>query len=173
MAYVLGAYIQKYDLKISSIKLLLLLVLVGVVTTAVTGLLLTASHSSAFISGFRLFFVTGFNASAYASAVLIFLLFRQWNFGNIKIINAIASTTFGVYLFHDSRAFRMYMWHDIINPAQWHGPKLVVGLFLTVIGIFVVGMFLDLLRQYVELLVKRIIDRIHLKQKQIDITEIV
>lgn len=173
LAYVLGAYIQKYDLKISSIKLLLLLVLVGVVTTAVTGLLLTASHSSAFISGFRLFFVTGFNASAYASAVLIFLLFRQWNFGNIKIINAIASTTFGVYLFHDSRAFRMYMWHDIINPAQWHGPKLVVGLFLTVIGIFVVGMFLDLLRQYVELLVKRIIDRIHLKQKQIDITEIV
>lgn len=114
LAYVLGAYVQKYDLKVSNVKLVLLLILVGVLTTAVTGLLLTASHSSAFISGFRLFFVTGFNVSA----LIIFLLFRQWNFGNIKIINTIVSTTFSVYLFHDSRAFRVYTWHDIINSAQ-------------------------------------------------------
>lgn len=107
LAYVLGAYVQKYNLKISNTKLVLMLVFVTVLTTAMTDLLLTAAHSSQFISGFRLFFVTGFNASAYVAAVLIFLLFKQWEFGNVKIINVIASTTFGVYLFHDSRAFRI------------------------------------------------------------------
>lgn len=158
LAYVLGACVQKYDLKVSNVKLVLLLILVGVLTTAVTGLLLTSAHSSTFISGFRLFFVTGFNVSAYASALIIFLLFRQWNFGNIKIINTVASTTFGVYLFHDSRAFRMYMWHDIINPAQWHGVRLIIGLFLTVIGIFIVGMMLDLIRQYIGMALKKVVE---------------
>ena len=158
LAYVLGACVLKYDLKVSNVKLVLLLILVGVLTTAVTGLLLTSAHSSTFISGFRLFFVTGFNVSAYASALIIFLLFRQWNFGNIKIIKTVASTTFGVYLFHDSRAFRMYMWHDIINPAQWHGVRLIIGLFLTVIGIFIVGMMLDLIRQYIGMALKKVVE---------------
>ncbi|MCC6121501.1 hypothetical protein LA429_01945 [Weissella cibaria] len=171
LAYVLGAYVQKYNLKISNTKLVLMLVFVTVLTTAMTGLLLTAAHSSQFISGFRLFFVTGFNASAYVAAVLIFLLFKQWEFGNVKIINVIALTTFGVYLFHDSRAFRIYMWHEIIQPEKWHGIELIVGLILTVIGIFVVGMVLDLVRQSANSFLQSIVSRIQLKRDQVRITE--
>lgn len=169
LAYILGAFIQKYRLNFSNIKLLAVLVLVVVATVVITGLLITESRSSEFIAGFRLFFVTGFNVSAYSAAFLIFMIFKQWEFGNIKIINLIASTTFGVYLFHDSRAFRLYMWHEIIDPTRWTGLSLVVGLSLTVISVFAVGMVLDILRQMLFLMVSNITRK--LKSKKMSFSE--
>lgn len=147
LAYMLGAYIRKFDLKMANVKLIIALILAVVLTIAITGLLITASETSAFISSFRLFFVTGFNISAFLVAFLVFMLFIQWNIGYIKVINFVASTTFGVYLFHDNRSFRIYMWHELIDPTRWQGANLILGLLVSVVIIFLFGMFLEIIRR--------------------------
>lgn len=63
------------------------------------------------------------------------------------------------------------MWHEIIQPEKWHGIELIVGLILTVVGIFVVGMVLDLVRQSANSFLQSIVSRIQLKRDQVRITE--
>lgn len=149
VSYCMGAYVRKYDIKIDKIKIFMLIGAILVATSFVTGALLAAAKSNAFFSGLRLFFVSGFNVGAFIIAFLIFVLFKDWEFGSVPVINLIASTTFGVYLFHDSRSFRIYMWNEIVNPTRWHGLELVGGLIVSALGIFVTGMILDLIRQYI------------------------
>ncbi|WP_167711258.1 hypothetical protein [Weissella cibaria] len=121
-----GAYAQKYNIKIEKIKIFMLIGAILVATSIVTGALMAAAKSNAFFSGLRLFFVSGFNVGAFIIAFLIFVLFKDWEFGSVPVINLIASTTVGVYLFHDSPTFSIYMWSEIVNPTRWHGLELVV-----------------------------------------------
>lgn len=48
-------------------------------------------------------------------AFILFRLFETLNIGYNKWINRIASTTFGVYLLHDSPVLRNYIWHELIK----------------------------------------------------------
>jgi len=148
IAYVLGAYIHTGNIKLSNLRLLSGMVTVLMTTTVITGVLIATSRFSHTAFQYRLFFVTGFNISAFCVAFLMFLAFEKWKFGNASIINLVASTTFGVYLFHDSRVFRNIMWHKIINPTEWHGTNLLFGFILTIVSIFGFGMMMDFVRQF-------------------------
>jgi len=46
----------------------------------------------------------------------------------------------------------------LIQPNEWHGVRLIIGLFLTVIGIFIVVMMLDLIRQYIGMTFKKVVE---------------
>lgn len=67
--------------------------------------------------GISYFFVSDSNKIlALATSVSAFLFFKNIKIGYSKIINTIASSTFGVLLIHaNSNTMRQWLWHNILN----------------------------------------------------------
>ncbi len=87
---------------------------------------------------------------SFVAALGFFLAFRQFNLGRRRVINFIASTTFGVYLFHEQPLMRNIIWMDIVKaPEHYIGLGFYPFLVAVVIAVFLVGMVFDLIRHYV------------------------
>ena len=85
---------------------------------------------------------------AIMSAVALFCLFRSINIGQIKLINRIATATFGIYLIHDQDNVRHWLWNEVFNVKEYfHTDVLWLHAIATVLAIYVVCMIIDLLRQ--------------------------
>lgn len=84
-----------------------------------------------------------------------FLYFRALPMGRSRLVNAIASTTFGVLLIHaNSAAMRKLLWGNLLNvPAAYALPLPMLALHAAVsmFGVFAICSLLDWLRiRYVE-----------------------
>lgn len=83
-------------------------------------------------------------------SISLFLFLASFNFSN-SFINKIASTTFGIYLLHDSIIGRKLIWNEIIHPEitqfslVWYQYAFLS--IVTIAGIFIVCSLIDLLRQ--------------------------
>lgn len=78
----------------------------------------------------------------YFLALFIFILFKNLNIKNSKMINVFASASFGVYLMHDDS----FLWKDLIKFLNYKYLFLIITgvVLLTIVSITI----LDLLRQY-------------------------
>lgn len=72
-------------------------------------------------------------------SVLTFVGFTKLNIGYHKLINITASTTFGVYLIHDYRYMRPFIWNMIFNNAAYAESNLLIPHSLLVIAIVFIG----------------------------------
>ncbi len=85
-------------------------------------------------------------------SVSLFLFLSSFSFSN-SVVNKIASTTFGVYLLHDSNLGRELIWNHIIRPEYtqfyliWY--KYVFLSLITIISIFTVCALIDMFRQII------------------------
>lgn len=85
-------------------------------------------------------------------AISLFLFLASFEFSN-AVINKIASTTFGVYLLHDSNIGRELIWNEIVCPERtqfnlvwyYYMPLSIV----TIVGIFIICALIDIVRQVV------------------------
>lgn len=97
-----------------------------------------------------------FNANkllALSFFISLFLLFKNINIGNNKIINAVSSTIFGVLLIHtNSNAMRQFLWKDVLNiSGMYNDSLLIVHAIISVIAIFVISSMIEYLRiKYLE-----------------------
>lgn len=83
----------------------------------------------------------------------LFLLVKDIKMPCIPQINAVASTTFGVLLYHDHNFFRPVVWDRFVQAPTWYyvSPvKFVLHILFAVLCIFVVGMIIDFIRQFLE-----------------------
>jgi len=82
---------------------------------------------------------------AYAS----FKLFCQMDLGSKEWMNKIATTTFGIYLIHDSMIGRGLIWHGIlkVQTRQYMSVWFPLWSVLTVLGVFIVCAGIDWARQ--------------------------
>ena len=76
------------------------------------------------------------------------------------IVNAVAGTTFGIYLIHENTYILFRLWGEIFkNQAHYGTGHLIVHAFSSVAIVFAVCMLIDLLRKYtVEKIWARVID---------------
>lgn len=66
---------------------------------------------------------------ALAFSISLFLLLKNINIGNNKIINAVSSTTFDVLLIHvNSDAMRQFIWKDVFNVSGMYNNSLLSSL---------------------------------------------
>ncbi|MBR6165047.1 MAG: acyltransferase [Clostridia bacterium] len=82
---------------------------------------------------------------------LVFLDIRIQNSICIRLINLLASCSFGVYLIHDNPCLRPVLWKTI-NPSQFHDKNLfimIVCILGTVVGIYIACAIIDYIRQLV------------------------
>ncbi|ANU43110.2 acyltransferase family protein [Bifidobacterium animalis] len=75
------------------------------------------------------------------------ILFERKYYTN-KVINTIASTTFGIYLIHDYPAVREMLNGSSINlNAIYNNPQVILTFFIIIFTVFFSCMLMDLLRQ--------------------------
>lgn len=151
--YMIGAYISLYREKISIFSK-------GrgfyIVTTILISLL--ALFIIYIIEIFPSFFnQLGIHSSTYLwrpNSILIllwslslFLLFMGIRIQS-RIINTLASTTLGIYLLHDGK-IQHVLWNNIFkNSTHTYSRFLIIHILIAVSIIFIVGCFIDLIRQY-------------------------
>ncbi|MDR1734545.1 MAG: acyltransferase [Oscillospiraceae bacterium] len=85
-----------------------------------------------------------------ACAVGMFLFFKNLPIKPSKIINTIASATFGVYLFHEQAYAKVLLW-DQFFPIEAHlysTLSMVLHILSATLIIYAAGTAVDLLRQY-------------------------
>ena len=97
------------------------------------------------------YFVTDSNTFlAVCLGISSFLFFKNIRINQSKIINTIASSTFGVLLIHaNSDAMRMWLWQTVLNVKDaflLNTPALVLHAVLSVLGIFIACVVLDQIR---------------------------
>lgn len=151
--HIIASYIRFYQ---SEFKLLSskksLLILLGA-TIAVLGVLVPVWFKDLGLPfrGGLYQYVTDSNASlAIVSSVLLFMGFKNIHIGQSKIINTIASSTFGVLLIHaNSDTMRRWLWRDVCQNVEWfNSPWMPLHAVGCVLAIYVVCILIDKVRIY-------------------------
>lgn len=96
------------------------------------------------------------------TAFCVFRVFLGLKMSDTRWINRIASCTFGVYLFHEAPLTRILLWDYLVKPADYFGkPVFVLYTLVSVMAIFLVGIFIDAMRQkFVEPHMNQMVDRL-------------
>lgn len=85
-----------------------------------------------------------------AISICIFIAFANMDIKYSKWINLASSATFGVYLIHDNRFVRPFLWESVFHNAKFQDSILLVPYSIAVVAIvFILCTLLDLLRQRV------------------------
>lgn len=86
----------------------------------------------------------------YILSVSLFCIFLDMRLPYRKVIDRAASTTLGIYLLHDS-VLAGFLWGEVFkNSSYGDSPFLVIHIVWATMVIFLTGMIIDLIRQYLE-----------------------
>lgn len=146
-------YIKKYPLKICDNKAILAIVLVfiWIINAAVNILSVKYPEMKLFSMAIRVLNddISPLNMMA---GFCLFFIFKGFKIKHNSIINFIASHTFGILLLHDHNYFRYVIWKRVFFVENFYGvklPMLVVYSVAVVLAIFVAGIIIDTVREYV------------------------
>lgn len=162
LMYFIGAYIRKYNIKSLNTKKK------SIITCGITFLIMILSIC--IIDSFKETFLRiGTTETAYFRSpnnllmiilsISCFMFFKNLSIKRNIIINKIASTTLGIYLFHEG-VLKKYIWGTLFksNIYIYTNSWFLYALSATVI-IFFIGLVIDLIRQFLEkILFKKIIE---------------
>ena len=80
-------------------------------------------------------------------SVLLFVGFSRLRMGPNKFINTVASATFGVYLIHENRFVRPFLWDTVLrNPSYANSGLLVPHTLWAIAAVFIVCTVIELVR---------------------------
>lgn len=87
---------------------------------------------------------------AVVTSIMLFWGFKTLHIRQSRIINVIASSTFGVLLIHsNSDAMRKWLWQDVCHNVDWiDSPLMLLHAIGCVLAIFVVCVIIDKVRIY-------------------------
>lgn len=99
-------------------------------------------------------------------SISIFMLFKQIKIKNNKLINQIASATFGVYLIHDNSFIRPLMWRDLLKTANFKDTTFFIPYtIMCCIWVYISCTIIELLRKkLIEKPTLKLIDNIAQKE---------
>ena len=86
---------------------------------------------------------------ALAIAITLFLSFKNLKFRQSACVNVTATTVFGILLIHaNCDAMRNWLWKDVFSCVSWAASQyLWAHVLISVTSVFVVCVFIDLIRQ--------------------------
>lgn len=81
-------------------------------------------------------------------AICFFMAFNTMDMKNNRFVNKVATTTFGVYLLHDSDVVRVLLWKVLFKNATYLSTVLIIPISIfAIIAVFIVCSLVDILRQ--------------------------
>lgn len=83
-------------------------------------------------------------------SVAAFCSFKNFNIGQNKVINAVAKTTFGVYLIHDNIWIRHILWVELLKcPTHAQNNLFIIFAVVAVLLVFALCMLIDIIRELI------------------------
>ena len=159
--YFVGGYIQKYNLKDRRYVWIYLLCVAGIfichlLSNVVPGIV------SSFLNLFSNTYTSVFVLASTVSLFLAFLNSKHHYKGTRKMITAVSSFSFAIYLIHEHNSFRAFLWGYLVNLNKFidnMGLCLLV-MFASVICIFILSVFVEFIRVKLVYLIKKEIKRV-------------
>lgn len=148
MFYSIGAFARKYQqiTFLNKNKYWISLISAGLLLLSNIALNLLAIKNSIFNHGS--YFYSRHSVLIIALSYGLLLIFVNMKIKNSKIINAISSTTFGIYLIHDNTYIRSIIWNDILRVNEYkYESYLILYLLICTIAVFLTCSMIDYLRQ--------------------------
>lgn len=167
--YILGAFCR---IHLKNLKSRLLYILLEIIFWGMGTLLFWEMGEHFNITGevnyiFILFNVVKTALIVPACSYILFKIFESLKIHNSRIIDLVASSTFGVYLIHDSLVSRNFIWYNLFKVDTLYSSKLFpLYAILIIIIIFGVCTIIDFFRiKYIEPLSDKLINKIFEKIK--------
>lgn len=98
------------------------------------------------------FFVSDSNKIlAVTTALCAFLFFMNLKIKQSRLINTVATSTFGVLLIHaNSDTMRRWLWEDVLNNMRWYDSSWIyLHAIFSVLGVYVICTLIDIVRKRV------------------------
>ena len=143
--YLIAAYIRLYPIPLFENRNFWLVSSIACILASCASVLFFAF---VFKERFYWFLADSNKILAVATAVSLFLFFKNIKLKYNPIINTLASSVFGVLLIHaNSDAMRQWLWVDTLQNTQFFdSPWLVLHAFGSVIGIYLICTAIDQIR---------------------------
>lgn len=155
--YLVGALIRQHPfgwmlrIKVCAV---LLFISVCIAILSVLCLDILAAHGILKVVLGSYFVVDSHKLFAFTTGLFLFLVFKNLRLSSSRFVNAVASTTFGVFLIHSaSDGMRKLLWQDIFNVSNAYTfslPTLVIHSVIAMILVFAVCSALDYLRIFMK-----------------------
>ena len=160
--YSIGGYIRLYGIetKLSS-ALLIVIAFACILVIFAAATILDIYGENRFSTAKQIFKYDMQRFPIFVSSLLIFLGFCKMNIRVNRFINTIASATFGVYLIHDYKQMRTFLWKTLLQNNSYSDKSILIPYSILVIAlVFVVCTIIELIRIY---LLERNLDSINAK----------
>lgn len=149
--YALAGYLRIYGMpeKISSTACIGLSFLVTLLTFGTAVVFDYLGLQSSFWLSHATFFYDMQSLPIVLISVLLLIGFSKIHIQYNRIINIISSATFGVYLIHDNRYVRGYLWSEVFHTTAYSDSHILIPYSLFVIAVVFLGCtVIELLRIY-------------------------
>lgn len=152
--YVIASYIRKYKMPYSDNFRVWTIATMALIVISVVSMLfilyLYSTLGKSATMGFVIFFVSETNkALALVVSICSFMMFKNLPLKHSRVINTIASCTFGVLLIHAaSDDMRRWLWHDVCNNVgMYHQSGIYIHAIVIPIIVFCSCALIDYIRQ--------------------------
>ncbi len=164
--YIIGAYIKKYNINIlKNNNRIVLVILIMVLLSVFMIIMELLSTKLAILKDFIRYFNNIQSPFILILTILIFNIFKNINIKNNTYINAVATSTFGIYLIHENVFLRNFIWKNIVQGNKYiNSPVLIINAIIGVIAIFVICSIISfIIENYVVKYVMKILEKIGYK----------
>lgn len=149
MLYVIGAYIRKYYEEGCKHKYLCILVavLLLLMPASIFSLQYVVSWVPSLPKNYY-YFVSERSPLTISAAVATFLFVLSKKTFHSTLVNRIATTTFGIYLFTDNPLTRYVIWKDLVKTeAQFESDATILLMFISTCLVIAVAIAVEMMRQ--------------------------
>lgn len=146
--YSIGAYFKLYPIKAKKLTWLLFSILSYFFLFLTTQCFqILANYDPSYSSS--IYYFAGINSFIILFiSISIFGFFQSFSIKNNRLINTIASTTFGIYLIHDNPYMRNFLWITVFkNNIYYFSHYLLIHALVSIILVFAICTLIDLCRQ--------------------------
>ena len=155
--YIFGGYIRLYSKDIKGKYRYLIISCVSYALIILfTFLLIRLSFYNNNIIGYLYCFSSIHSIFVFGCGVSLFLFFKNIKIKKNRVINYLASFSFGVYLFHEHIYMREFLWGNIFSlyKVMGHGILLINGLCVA-ICVYMLGIVFDFVRELIFMIIKK------------------
>ena len=147
--YIFASYIRLYDFrKVNKKYYILFALLIMTITVFSSVFTVYLSRNNFELLKYTMILNNKNSMTLFLVSIEIFLFFKNTNIKNNKYINAIAGTTFGIYLIHDHPYLREFLWlYFFKNKFFQNSNMLIIYSIAITLSVFLVCMIIDILRK--------------------------
>lgn len=161
--YAFAGYVRLYGLNYKlNVKHYSILFLFFFLVTFASAILFTIIGAKIPVFGkHAIYFYAKNRLPTFLISLSLFMVFANIKMKNYKWINIISASTFGVYLIHDHRLVRYYIWINLFQNSSFQNSNLLIPYSIGVsLIVFTFCLIIDLIRKYsIGILYDRAVDK--------------